>query len=485
MPQEQGLSRHRLPKVGATLPAPNALLPAFFCVAASAMGAVVWLMLRPDAFLVAAPLFLLSAPLALALLVAVLRLRGEEALVLLLPLVLLAVDFNLRPGSPGHAGGLDQQSLVKALLYGTLALHGLLSLRAQRPPRGLVLLLLVYAVVAAASVFYADAVFLALGGGVALVAVALAAHSMSALAPASVERIWRISFHGLVALALVSLVLYIVLPQFAVASGVAGSGRLRGLTGAPNSLGPLMAVGILIAIYLFGQRPGGTRRSGIILAIALMSLALVLTGSRTAIGGLGLAVMVSAAASSALVAGVAIAAAGLGVWLLIQPHLLHQVLRALAELVSRSGQVFELTSFTGRVEIWRFSIERWLAAPWLGYGLGGPRQVISEGWSNRWGGTTGTAHNMLLESLMSVGLVGTTILFVGVALLLVELLKHYRRCERSTDERRFRWLLLALALFIIIDGCMEKSFAGLPSPQTIVLAMLLGSHFALKRVAQR
>lgn len=463
----------------------GALSVAFFCIAGVFAGALLWLRWRPESLLVAGPLVLLLAPIALVLLVVLYRQQRETTLVLLVPLVFIAVDLNLRPGPVAPGGGIDGQSVAKAVLYSLLALHGIATLARRRLPRGLSLLLLAYGIGAAASATYAGTVFLAVGGGVALIAAALAANSMARLDLPRIEQIWRYAFYGLAVLALGSVVLYFVWPDFAIATRVAGGGRLRGLTGAPNSLGPLMVVALTLALYYWRANLRPVSRGLLVAAMLVMLTALVLTGSRTAIGGFALALLGAAAASSVLFTWLALAVLGTALWLLLQPQWLYEGLRALAAVISRTGQVLELTTFTGRVEIWRFSVEKWLDAPWFGYGLGGARQVISEGWSNRWGGTTGTAHNMLLESLLSVGAVGTVLLFAVVIVLVVSLLREYRTTPPDSPQRPMRWLLLCLALFIVIDGFMEKSFAGLPSPQTLVLAMLVGSHQALRRMAVR
>jgi hypothetical protein len=86
---------------------------------------------------------------------------------------------------------------------------------------------------------------------------------------------------------------------------------------------------------------------------------------------------------------------------------------------------------------------------------------------------------MVLESLMSLGAVGTILLFVVVLTLLLKVVRYYRRTPLGTPQRRLAWLLVTLMIFILVDGLMEKSFAGLPSPQTIVLAMIAGTCLAL------
>jgi O-antigen ligase len=448
-------------------------------MATASLAAFLWIALRPDALLVAFPFFVVTAPLSLGLMIVLFRRKTAETAVLLVPLVLLTVDFNLRSGAPGYPGAVDAQTFAKGVLYAVLTVHGLVALRRDSLPAGFSALFLAYALFAAASTLYADSKFLAAGGGLALVGTALAANTLSRLPSSHIVRMWRTAFLGLVAFAAISLALYIFLPGFAVATGVAGEGRLRGVTGAPNSLGPLMVIGVLIGLYVFAESGARRYKFAIALSLVVLLTALALTGSRTAIGGLGLAlVTVAIAASSFFLWGALIGAVVL-VWIISHPPLLYAAFRLLADLFARSGQVLELTTFTGRMEIWRFSLQKWAEAPWFGYGLGAPRWVNSEGWSNLSGGTTGTTHNMVLESLMSLGAVGTILLFVVVLTLLLKVVRYYRRTPLGTPQRRLAWLLVTLMIFILVDGLMEKSFAGLPSPQTIVLAMIAGTCLAL------
>ncbi len=82
--------------------------------------------------------------------------------------------------------------------------------------------------------------------------------------------------------------------------------------------------------------------------------------------------------------------------------------------LSRSGSVEELYSFTGRMNIWIFVWEKFLQSPVVGYGYAASRVIITGGFSSRWGFTSTTAHNMVLQSLLDTGLIGT--LFLGLAL---------------------------------------------------------------------
>jgi O-antigen ligase len=110
---------------------------------------------------------------------------------------------------------------------------------------------------------------------------------------------------------------------------------------------------------------------------------------------------------------------------------------------------------------------------------GSPRVVIRSEWGNLWGWTTGTAHNFLLESLLSVGLLGTLPLLITAVGALVMTAARYG--QQSGNRRApFSWAFLTLTVFIIVDGMVEKSFAGMVAPATVILALVLGSHIALR-----
>jgi len=105
--------------------------------------------------------------------------------------------------------------------------------------------------------------------------------------------------------------------------------------------------------------------------------------------------------------------------------------------------------------------------------------VIPDAWSFRWGGSTGSAHNFLLESLLSFGVVGTALLLAFVAAVSWTALRNWT--EAHGKGRWLPWVALSALLFALTNGLMEKSFAGMLGPNTVVLALVCGTGAALQR----
>jgi len=79
---------------------------------------------------------------------------------------------------------------------------------------------------------------------------------------------------------------------------------------------------------------------------------------------------------------------------------------------SRTGSLTEIYSLTGRTKIWAFVWDKFMESPIIGYGYASSRVIIPGGYSSTWGFTTTTAHNMLLQSLLDTGLIGTSLLLL-------------------------------------------------------------------------
>ncbi|VAX22192.1 hypothetical protein MNBD_NITROSPINAE02-1487 [hydrothermal vent metagenome] len=115
---------------------------------------------------------------------------------------------------------------------------------------------------------------------------------------------------------------------------------------------------------------------------------------------------------------------------------------------SRSGSVEELYSFTGRMNIWIFVWEKFLKSPVVGYGYASSRVIITGGFSSRWGFTSTTAHNMILQSLLDTGLIGTLFLLLALA------------------NNAFRWIrkpnpiVGATLVYVLLQGFFESGPIG-------------------------
>lgn len=119
---------------------------------------------------------------------------------------------------------------------------------------------------------------------------------------------------------------------------------------------------------------------------------------------------------------------------MLNPGINEAILELLASLFARTGQVNELTTLTGRGVIWEACWKLIVERPWVGYGLGSVRVVLPLSYADEWGNTYGSAHNFLLESLISVGWIGSLPLIAVLLMGLGFLISYFRknRQDRKT-----------------------------------------------------
>ncbi|MBL8495477.1 MAG: O-antigen ligase family protein [Rhodocyclaceae bacterium] len=395
---------------------------------------------------------------------------------------LAAIDLSLR-----SVGGNAPYLALKGLCYGLAVVASMATL--VRTPalggEGPVKVYLFYVLVAWLSIVYSFDKWTTAYTGFALMSLALVGWSLSRL---PIDR--GIQIVGAIALvlgmgSLVSVALYVISPTLVVSAETAGGGRIGGLFGSPNSLGAVTSIGILSALAaMYWERVRVPfARAWAIYAVCVLSggIALYLSGSRTSMLALVAAVLlVTAVVRPRLTALIAIFATTLA-FIGFLADVTDQLLELGVSSLSRTSHGADVRNLTGRLAIWEFAYQSWLAKPWFGYGLGASRELISHGWSNFWGGTTGSAHNALLENLLNVGVVGTTVLLVCILWLVVRIVRGFR--DRSDDALIVTSICIGFLGFGVLQGVAEKSFGGTSSTATgaLVVALGLSRHLGVKR----
>jgi len=398
------------------------------------------------------------------------------------------MESTLRKGGIGGSR-FDSQSLVKGAVWTIVMLyagiHG--ARRALSGP--LLTALLAYCLFAFGSAFYSNVFALGVGSGIALLAIAFYAAHISAWPSERVHRLWRALFGALALMSILSVVTYFVLPGWARDFKSAGAGRLAGITGSGNSLGSLAAIGVVIGVY--AVRTASSRNQAFMraLLIVIVAIALSLSRSRSSVIGLAAAFIVVFALRSLLTSLLFGGLAAVATWLLLQPQWLHTTMAAVSSGLARTGRVAEITSVTGRTQIWAALLPASLASPWIGYGLGSPRLVVAEAYVSRWGERYESAHNWLLESVISVGVVGTGLLILFLVLLAWHLwrLRHRMQLLGPARDRADLFLLVCMQrcfVLVLFRGLTEKGFAGMASPDTVVLAIIAGAVIAISKATE-
>ncbi len=208
----------------------------------------------------------------------------------------------------------------------------------------------------------------------------------------------------------VSIVLYFVLPRF----GAAMMGRLNGIFRNPNGIGIYAALFGMLAIVIFNFRPSSFSRKDHWTGIVLISLVLLLSGSRNSMVSLLLFIMLVPLCRISNITGIlfVVVLGVFGFWLL----------NNLEALVADLGyaEFFRLDTLdmaSGRIYVWEAA---WLEIQqkgfWAGEGFAYAEEV-------RWMGKyyevipdlvqhQGNIHNSYLTFWMNIGLIGMLLFFV-------------------------------------------------------------------------
>ncbi|GJE40182.1 O-antigen ligase family protein [Methylobacterium persicinum] len=252
-------------------------------------------------------------------------------------------------------------------------------------------------------------------------------------------------------LAAVSLAGGLLVPDLAWSppSDVEVNYRLEGFSGHPNALGQQAAVLCLLAVAARRLRAIGTVA---FLAAAGLGLATLLTSrSRFA--------LTAFLASWAFVvlrrrpAGRVLMAGGAGLALLaaaLVTVLPLSGIDALFDGLSRTGDASEIVTLTGRTDLWAAAAELIARAPLFGWGFAGTEGMLADYVPRNFVGATVNPHNMVMQTLMSLGFLGSLPAFALFALLGV---KAFVRPDDLRDQ---------VVLFVLIDGLGEVEVYGTP-----------------------
>eukprot|EP01037_Dinobryon_pediforme_P016562 gene16562-16742_t len=242
--------------------------------------------------------------------------------------------------------------------------------------------------------------------------------------------------------------------------------RLQGLSSHPNMLAKEMAA------YSFLILPLALKQNKQLIASILVGMGLLIllaSGSRTSL----LAMLVAFAAPSILHGGrFRLFTAGLGISLvaivLVFATGMTPDIQYLLGSVSRTGDLNEVLTATGRTELWGYVWQKILASPVFGYGFNSAEFVLEPDW---WGPPDAGigAHDALLQSLLTLGVIGTSV-FV---------LWHINLIRRWISNPDF--VARYIINYIMILGLTEVEIAANP----VLLAMTTFLAVALDAKNQR
>ena len=195
----------------------------------------------------------------------------------------------------------------------------------------------------------------------------------TAFAILGTRRMIEISLVALMTSLLASWFLYLFMPKYGVQLEItdeSGSGVLRmGGTSHPNTLAGISGFAIIIACYLYFEFR--TRLAYVLPIIGICLATYVFTQTRVAAVGAVLAVLFAYKSfwvrRDIFPLSVMLAMSGVGLFLWM---LLVGTGGIGAETFTRSGDAEEITSFTGRDEIWSYVVRKIGESPLVGYGPG-------------------------------------------------------------------------------------------------------------------
>jgi O-antigen ligase len=136
--------------------------------------------------------------------------------------------------------------------------------------------------------------------------------------------------------------------------------------------------------------------------------------------------------------------------------------KAIVDVASRSGDTAELKTFTGRVDVWKYAWKKTLASPLFGYGYGTSRLVLQEDPNYPLQFQANHAHNLYLNTALTVGLPG--------ALLLIVMILHLGLRNIS-----LRCSVPSIALAFVITGSITESllYGAMPRSHSIIWLVAL------------
>ncbi len=267
----------------------------------------------------------------------------------------------------------------------------------------------------------------------------------------------------------ISIAVYIAIPSFGRMYEWVGNvriprNRMRGISPSANGVGSMAGVGLMLVGLYWRQLP---IKRIMIATVVVCGVALVLSQSRTTM--LTVAVMLVAyhfgnrRNAPILVLGIGLAVLAV---IFIIPYI-DQIL----SLLSRSGRASEITTGTGRAEIWAAVIELWSQRPIQGWGFGSTLFILPT-YPGLFGAAA-HAHNNALEILISSGMIGLGLLLAALFITL------------SNAVKLAQWRTLVLLLFVLLRGTTEATpFGGVASSMFLLFTLMIGLT-AVARVRER
>ncbi len=259
---------------------------------------------------------------------------------------------------------------------------------------------------------------------------------------------------------IVSIIVYFAIPEFGhyvywVNQERFVSPRLSGIAGSANNMALIAAFGLVIT-GLYPRELHQMNRLLVPMAVVFCGAALLMTNSRTP---LAMTVIILFATYMLnwrrLYAALFLASVTLLLVFAVLPFGQEFLLKS----VSRSGDVGEVTSMTGRSQIWYAVLKLVELQPLTGYGYASSVFILPQH-VNEIGFPTSHAHNLVLQLLLTTGWIGVTLFTLSVIGIIV-------RASLHRDSTTF-----CMIAFVLLNGITESSgFTTLANICTLAFAI--------------
>ncbi|NMG76662.1 O-antigen ligase family protein [Aromatoleum diolicum] len=350
------------------------------------------------------------------------------------------------------AQGIDGQTLLKLIIWICWLVVAVISTRncVSIAFQGDIKWLSIFSLLALGSTLYSLTPAYTFGAGVAAIA-------YCALAVCVVNRLSRIQIlYGLLLGLCIPLMISVLM--FSVGAGLARMEggtvfRLGGVLGSPNALGRSAALAILIVGVLVFSYKISVHNWRVLGPLSIALVCLFLSDSRTSV----LAVF-AAFGLHVLRGHVVVAFCGFILVTILALVFLNADFgwERLGAALSRTGRLSEITTLTGRTDIWAASWAAFIERPILGYGFGATKVLLPEVFRTYWGFTVTQAHNFLLQTLVTTGLAGFAFVLIAIARQVVAYIKK---------PTMFQTVILG---YILVQGLTEAGPVG-PAPNIVTL----------------
>jgi O-antigen ligase len=228
-------------------------------------------------------------------------------------------------------------------------------------------------------------------------------------------------------------------------------GNWRGVFPHKNEAGATMVLFIFVGIFVARMRSLGLGA----LIIVLAAVFLFFTQSKTAMGVLPLALILSAivARLRSPATAIALVLAVLAIFNLCSVGtVLFEPVREVVESIMPDA------TFTGRTEIWQVALQAVAQHPITGYGFlafwGTEQVVYGLGDTTSWVNSAADAHNSYLNLALSIGIPGLALVIVWIVILpILDFFRH----PRTIYTLPLQMLFLRVCLFSIYAACFESS----------------------------